>query len=129
MIHDSKLKDMAIVFLVADLDRTERFYREVLDIPVERAGEGEHTFLQTSLVDGAVTLVFFPGEATAGTTPQIVFGLDAGGIDDLADSLAEQGVTLVTGVTEAPGGWSLDFQDPDGHGLSFYQDGDAPRRL
>lgn len=129
MLFNSKLEDMAIVFLVEDLDRTERFYRDTLDIPLQREGEGAEAFLQTTLVGGAVTLVFFPGEGTAGTTPQVVFGLDAGGIDDLADSLAAQGVTLVTGVTEAPGGWSLDFLDPDGHGLSFYQDGDKARRL
>jgi len=129
MLFNSKLEDMAIVFLVADLDRTERFYRDVLDVPLAREGEGAEAYLQAAVVGGAVTLVFFQGEASAGTTPQIVFGLDAGGIDDLAASLADRGVTLVTGVTEAPGGWALDFQDPDGHTLSFFQGGDKPRSL
>lgn len=129
MLFNSKLQDMAIVFMVADLDRTERFYRDVVDIALERDGEGEFTYLQTRLMNGAVTLVFFQGDSKSGTTPQIVFGLDKGGIDDLADSLARGGVTLITGVTEAPGGWSVDFEDPDGHTLSFFQEGDKPRRL
>ena len=42
-------------------------------------------------------------------------------------SLAAAGVELVTAVTEAPGGWSVEFKDPDGHILSLYQDGALPR--
>lgn len=42
-------------------------------------------------------------------------------------ALAAAGVEIVTPVTEAPGGWSADFKDPDGHLLSFYQDGKLPR--
>jgi predicted enzyme related to lactoylglutathione lyase len=42
-------------------------------------------------------------------------------------SLATAGVELVTPVSEAPGGWSSEFKDPDGHILAFYQDGSLPR--
>lgn len=76
---------------------------------------------------GDVSFVFFPGEASVGATPQVVFGLKDGGIDGVAAALAAAGIELVTAVSEAPGGWSVDFKDPDGHILSLYQDGDKPR--
>lgn len=73
-------------------------------------------------------LLFFEGEAVQGTSPQVVFGLAEGGIDAAAEALAERGMQLLTPVTEAPGGWSVELKDPDGHGLAFYQDGALPRR-
>jgi len=45
----------------------------------------------------------------------------------MVSALAAAGVELVTAVTEAPGGWSVEFKDPDGHMLSLYQDGELPR--
>lgn len=127
MLFTNKLKNLAIVFTVADLDRTERFYREVLEIPLQRHGDPEFQYLSCHLNEHT-ELMFFQGEATRGASPQVVFGLEHGGIDDVAEALAQRGATLVTPVTEAPGGWSVDFRDPDQHGLSLYQDGGLPRR-
>jgi predicted enzyme related to lactoylglutathione lyase len=83
-------------------------------------------FMSAKLTD-ATELVFFQGEATRGTSPQIVFGLADGGIDSVAEQLVKQGVQLLTPVSEAPGGWSFEFHDPDAHGLAFYQDESKPR--
>lgn len=44
-------------------------------------------------------------------------------------NLAAKGVTIVTPVSEAPGGWSADFADPDGFSLGLWQPGDKPRSL
>jgi len=41
----------------------------------------------------------------------------------------QQGVTIVTPVSEAPGGWSADFLDPDGFGLGLWSPEDKPRSL
>ena len=68
-------------------------------------------------------------EGKRGDTPAIVFDLDEGGIDDVVAELARQGVNIVTPVSEAPGGWSADFLDPDGFGLGLWQAGDLPRSL
>ena len=35
--------------------------------------------------------------------------------------------TIVTPVSHAPGGWSAEFADADGHVLSMYQTEDVPR--
>lgn len=78
-------------------------------------------------LEGGTELVFFEGEATRGTSPQIVFGLDDGGIDTVAEQLVTQGVQMLTPVSEAPGGWSFEFHDPDAHPLAFYQEEKKPR--
>jgi glyoxylase I family protein len=122
---NAQLKNVGIVFTVTDLPRSHRFYAETLGLPFEVV-DLENGYMQARL-PGDVELVFLKGEATRGTTPQVVFGLSKGGIDGIVASLAAAGVAIVTGVSEAPGGWSAELKDPDGHGLSLYQDGALPR--
>lgn len=119
------ISNLAVVFTVADLARTHRFYANTLGLTFE-VEDFENGFLLARL-PGDVEFVFLPGEATPGTTPQVVFGLAKGGIDRTVAALADAGVEIVTPVTEAPGGWSADFKDPDGNMLSLYQDGALPR--
>ena len=118
-----KFRGIAVIFTVKDFDRTQKFYADVLGLTLERM-EG---FMSVKLPDGT-ELGFIEGDATRGTSPQIVFGLDDGGIDSVAEQLAKQGVQMLTPVSEAPGGWSFEFGDPDAHGLAFYQAEDKPRR-
>ena len=76
---------------------------------------------------GDITLVFFQGKDKPGKTPIIVFSLEDGGIDGVAERLASKGVTMVTPVSEAPRGWSFDWLDPYGHMWSHYQSKQKPR--
>lgn len=122
---NGQLKNLAIVFVVSDLARSHAFYAKTLGLTFE-VTDFEGGYLQARLL-GDVELVFLSGKATPGTTPQVVFGLAKGGIDSMVASLATAGVELVTPVSEAPGGWSSEFKDPDGHILAFYQDGALPR--
>lgn len=115
---------LAVIFMVKSLERSARFYAETVGLEIER----KEDYLIATLANGT-ELLFFEGEAVRGTSPQIVFGLDAGGIDTAAEALASRGVQLLTPVTEAPGGWSLEFKDPDEHPIAFFQDGALPRRL
>jgi predicted enzyme related to lactoylglutathione lyase len=119
-----KITGVAIIFTVQSLERTLRFYAETLGLEVQQH-EG---YLQCILKSGT-ELMFFEGEAVRGTSPQIVFGLDDGGIDTAAEALTARGVQLLTPVSEAPGGWSVEFKDPDGHGLAYFQAEALPRRL
>ena len=118
-----KFDSIAIIFLVADLERTRLFYRDALGLTLEQ----QEGFLLCKLAGSE--LVFFEGEPKPGTSPQIVFGLELGGIDTLAERLVKQGVQVLTPVSEAPGGWSLEFADPDDHKLAFFQLGSLPRTL
>lgn len=118
-----KISGIAVVFMVQSLERTRRFYAEALGLELEQ----KEDYLLGTLPSGT-ELVFFVGEAVRGTSPQIVFGLDEGGIDTAAEALAQRGVQVLTPVTEAPGGWSVEFRDLDGHPLAFFQAQALPRR-
>jgi predicted enzyme related to lactoylglutathione lyase len=118
-----KISGIAVIFMVQDLERTRRFYAEALGIVLDQK---EGYLLGT--LSGGTELLFFVGEAVRGTSPQIVFGLDEGGIDTAVEALAGRGVQLLTPVTEAPGGWSAEFADPDSHMLAFFQAEALPRR-
>lgn len=117
-----------ICYYVSDIARTEAFYRDVLGLEVVNMGDdgSGNDWLQAS-VAGGVDLIFFKQESKPGNSPIIVFDLAEGGIDTVVAALAEKGATIVTPVSHAPGGWSADFSDPDGHVISMYQSEAAPR--
>lgn len=118
---------IGIVFNVNDLGRTERFYRDVLGVEAERqpSGDGEPEWLLAKLSEN-IELIFFEGKETIGRSPVVVFELSDGHMETVLEKLAKEGVEIVTPVTEAPGGWSADILDPDGHLLAFYQSGELP---
>lgn len=115
----------SIVFYVSDIARTEKFYTRTLGIELERMEGAEPYWLQGHLE--GLDIIFFEMDGVRGNTPALIFSIDEGGIDDIVAALVEQGVTIVTPVSEAPGGWSADFLDPDGFGLGLWQPEDKPR--
>jgi len=124
----------AIVFYVKDLARSEIFYRDMLGLethvdPGQPDADPDHAGPWMRARVGEISLIFFPRNEKPGRSPIVVFGLSSGRIDDIVEALAKKGVPIVTPVSEAPGGWTADFADPDGHMLSFYQNEKAPRRL
>jgi len=125
-----KSKIGSICYFITDVDKTERFYRDTLGLDVQRMGDdGEGNDWLMATMMNEVELIFFKQKSRPGNSPIIVFDVPDGGIDDIVAGLAEQGVTIVTPVSHAPGGWSADFCDPDGHIISMYQGEDAPRSL
>lgn len=121
----------AIVFYVKDVARSEKFYRDSLGLKTRLSvvrhdpDAPEEKMLMASC--GQVSLIFFEGAKKIGETPIVVFELERG-IDTVVEQLAARGVQMVTPVSEAPGGWTADFVDPDRHTLSMYQPNTAPRR-
>jgi len=116
-----------VVFMVADLARTERFYADVIGLTVERQADDDDPPMLIARIPGNLDLLFFEGEVRAGNSPILVFTLAEGGIDGVVDGLAAAGATIVTPVSHSPGGWSADFADPDGYLLSVYQVARLPR--
>jgi len=116
-----------ICYYVTDIDRTEAFYRDVLSLHVERMEDDEAGAWLLARTVNDIELVFFQMESRPGNTPIVVFDLAEGGIDDAVAALARKGATIVTPVSHAPGGWSAEFADPDGHVMSMYQGEDLPR--
>lgn len=117
-----------ICYYVNDIDRTEAFYRDVIGLNVQRmAGDEETGDWLLASIENNIELIFFQMESRPGNTPIMVFDLSEGGIDDVVSGLAKKGATIVTPVSHAPGGWSAEFADPDGHVLSVYQPEERPR--
>ena len=117
-----------ICYYISDVEKTEAFYRDVLGLPVQRMGDdgtGNDWLMAKTAND--IDLIFFKQASTSGDSPIVVFDVADGGIDDIVTKLAEQGATIVTPVSHAPGGWSAEFADPDGHVFSLYQTEDLPR--
>ena len=123
-----KLKTASVVYYVADIARTEKFYTQTLGLQLTRMEGAEPYWLQGTL-EGGLDIIFFEMDGVRGNTPALIFTVDEGGIDDIVAALAEQGVNIVTPVSEAPGGWSADFLDPDGFGLGLWQSEELPRTL
>lgn len=124
---DLKLKKgIGVVFMVSDITRTERFYRDILGIETERQPGGDEPDWLMAKPSSNVELMFFEGKEEIGRSPVVVFELEEGYMESVLENLAKEGVEIVTPVTEAPGGWSADILDPDGHPLAFYQSGDLP---
>ncbi|MBK1441126.1 VOC family protein [Parapedobacter sp. ISTM3] len=126
---DLKLKKgIAIIFNVSDIDRTEHFYRNVLGIETVRQSGGDEADWLIAKWEDHVELLFFQGTEKAGRSPVVVFELEDGYMESVLEKLANEGVEIVTPVTEAPGGWSAEIADPDGHPLAFFQSGELPLR-
>ncbi|MBE7734181.1 VOC family protein [Devosia faecipullorum] len=121
-------KSASVVYYVSDIARTEKFYNESFGLDLQRMEGAEPFWLQGSLESG-LEIIFFQQEGVRGNTPAIIFTVDDGGIDDVVADLVAKGVTIVTPVSEAPGGWSADFLDPDGFGLGLWQSEELPRTL
>ena len=123
-----KPKSASIVFYVSDIERTEAFYNSTLGLSLERQ-EGADPFWLQGTLEGGLDLIFFEMPAERGNSPAVIFTVEDGGIDDIVAELAQKGVTIVTPVSEAPGGWSADVLDPDGFSIGFWQSGELPRSL
>lgn len=125
-----KRKLGAICYYVSDIDRTQAFYRDALGLDVQRMDDDGHgnAWLRAKTAND-IELIFFQQASRPGNTPIVVFEIADGGIDDIVSALAQKGVTIVTPVSEAPGGWSSDIADPDGHILSMYQSAEVPRSI
>lgn len=122
-----KLKQgIGVVFNVKDINRSESFYRDILGIHVERQSGGDEPDWLLATLGNGVEMMFFEGEEHIGRSPIIVFELEDGYMETVLENLAKKGVEIVNPVSEAPGGWSADFKDPDGHPLAFYQLGSLP---
>ncbi len=129
MFGKSKLGN--ICYYVSNIDKTEAFYRDVMGLDIKRMEGDADTggdWLLANTANG-VDLIFFAMDSRPGNSPIIVFEIAEGGIDDIVATLAGEGVTIVTPVSHAPGGWSSEFADPDGHVISMYQSTEAPRSL
>src|SRR5689334_2362047 len=119
------IKETALT--VADVNKSERFYREVFDLPVI-AEEGQR-FRALNVADSHVLLLFaagqthgaheipggvIPGHGASGQS-HFAFSIDAADLDEWRAHLRKLGVAIESTVTWPLGGTSIYCRDPDGH--------------
>ena len=121
-----------VVIQVSDLERSMRFYTEVLNFRVSDRGSGGAVFL--TAVGDHHTVALFPSDGEGAEKPVEGavrlhhFAMQVGSLEELFEIrayLKERGVPIVFEGRRALGGHtSVEFLDPDGYHLELYHDMD-----
>ncbi|MGH9117094.1 MAG: VOC family protein [Acidimicrobiales bacterium] len=126
-----------VVLVVTDLDRSLRFYRDVLGLPL-----GHRSGSYAQMATGRTRLAMYERTAMAGTVgfdvsipstdaPGFELGFKVDDVDDAFAALVAEGAAPVTPPTDRPWGQRTAYvRDPDGHLVELAQDGplDVTRR-
>ena len=119
---------------VADLARSEKFYRELFDLPVIA---GDTRFRALDVTGSQVLLLFLSGgteqdvQLPGGTIPShgasgrshVAFSISASDLEGWKQCLTQRGIVIEGTVTWPRGGTSLYFRDPDEHLLELMTPG------
>lgn len=110
-----------IVLVVQDVGRAERFYREVLGLPVETRIGDEWCWVRVA--EGQFIGLARPGKLKFGAEHcegpiHFAFDVDPEDLDAARHALEEKGVA-VEGPVEHAKGRSVYFSDPDGNRLEL----------
>jgi len=113
-----------------DLDQAERFYRDVLGLPLLGKEEGRHVFFQVG--DGDVLLVFLaqatlkgdrlPAHGAAGPG-HFAMGIAREDLDAWRGRLRDHDVSIEHELSWPGGGHSLYFRDPAGNSVELITPG------
>jgi len=114
---------------IFDLDKTQRFYEQVMQFPMISRVEGRHIFFRA----GSSVLLCFIAEATrqdqtlpphyASGKQHIAFECDPTTYSSWKSHLQHHNIPIIC-ETEWPRGYqSFYFHDPDGHVLEIVQQG------
>lgn len=98
---------------VKDLDKSVKFYEEIVGLPVARRFSGGHGDI-VFMGDGETTLELMGGGAGA-QGQEISIGFSVDDLDAFIAELAEKGIPIHSGpISPVPGIRFLFVQDPDG---------------
>jgi catechol 2,3-dioxygenase-like lactoylglutathione lyase family enzyme len=121
-----------VVVQVSDLERSLRFYTEVLNFRVSDRGSGGAVFL--TAVGDHHTIALFPSDGAGAEKPAEGavrlhhFAMQVGSLEELFEIrayLKERAIPIVFEGRRALGGHtSVEFLDPDGYHLELYHDMD-----
>jgi catechol 2,3-dioxygenase-like lactoylglutathione lyase family enzyme len=119
-----------VVFYVSDIERSIRFYTEVLPFKVSDVNEQGMVFLRCASDHHTLALVPRPDgvPAPADSVRMHHFAMEVADIDTLfkvRDWLRQHGIKFIYEGRRGPGSNpGLEFVDPDGHALELYAEMD-----
>ena len=112
----------AITLFQEDLEAARAFYQMVFDLPVHYEDDNSAVFnfggtlINLLRITEAGGLIDPARAAPGGSGSRIQFTLDVDSVDEMCETLAARGVSLLNGPMDRPWGpRTACFQDPGGH--------------
>ena len=107
-----------IMIVVKDMERSRKFYRDVLGLQNHYSSPG-----WTALSAGNINVGLHPESPELKVEPHegMQFGFEVADIQKTAAALKQKGVQFVREPRQEDFGWLAIFKDPDGHHLQLFQ--------
>ena len=116
-------------YRVNDLERTVKFYREILGLQEVRRHKSprgsELVFLKAPKSDEEIEICFFPGSSSVQVQPDLThLAFEVDSLDEFASHLARHGLKYSDGPTTSSSGTTFAFVDaPEGYEIELIQKG------
>ena len=116
-------------YRVNDLERTVKFYREILglkEIKRHKSPRGsELVFLKAPESDEEIEICHFPGSSSVSVQPDLThLAFEVDSLDGFAEHLAKHGLKYSDGPTTSSSGTTFAFIDaPEGYEIELIQKG------
>jgi lactoylglutathione lyase len=120
-------------YRVNDLERTVKFYREILgleEVKRHKSPRGsELIFLKAPKSDEEIEICFFPGSSSVQVQPDLThLAFEVDSLDEFARHLAGHGLKYSDGPTTSSSGTTFAFVDaPEGYEIELIQKGKGGR--
>jgi lactoylglutathione lyase len=110
----------AVIVLVSDMERSVKFYKETLELPIKTQSEDWTEFFHR---DTTIALHPIKKKTKAsqedGGEKSVLIGFMVGDLDNVVTTLKKRGVTFFKAPREETFGKHTIVQDPDGHLISI----------
>ena len=116
-------------YRVNDLDRTVKFYRDILglqEVKRHKSPRGsELVFLKAPKSDEEIEICHFPGSSSVSVQPDLThLAFEVDSLDEFASHLARHGLKYSDGPTTSSSGTTFAFIDaPEGYEIELIQKG------
>lgn len=114
-------------YRVNDLERTVKFYKEILGLEEVRRHKSprgsELAFLKAMESDEQIEITYFPGSGPVQVQPDLThLAFEVDSLDDFANHLSRHGMKFSDGPTTSSGGMTFAFIDaPEGYEIELIE--------